>query len=1233
MESKVPLLSDQKFAKPMKLIDEIRADRAAGKTARADTKMVRLYSANRKPSTDPVVMSGLLRLAYTYYPDRFTDIVDSMIESASEYPQGSLMSAIEILLDGGELDTAQVLFAKLEGVENLSRHAYINGRICQLKGDAEGAKVHYMESFRADPYFLPLYEGLASVDPGYGWPYVAEIMSMKLGLDPTPVRGEECPLQELSAIYSGWIRGDRSNALTAMLASQSYNSDDPFYKMVHAWMCVSDGRYRKAVLSYIEAIRGFGGNVALLTEMADIQDRMGESSDSEIACRRALDLDPFSDAATAQMAISLIHQGRTREAMSVIEGMLKLPVVDARQCARCIDVLWNTGHAADANSLFRKTSVRCSDEAYSNYLTAINSNRNGSYAAAKRAAEAGIKQDPDSVPCICQLAIALAGMGKVGKALEELESNLPVFMDDPRLLDAKKDILISSKRYSDAIEVCDKMLDTDPRNADVMRDKANAYRLNEDYEMAVSCYRESLNIREDLRLFISVLTMLLESRRTDDLCRLVDDYDDTYGSSAIVWRLRGNAEYLAERYEDAVISFSKASAIVGNDLAIWHSRGMAEEKAGLYADAEASYDRAVILDLENEDCWISKATVQELQGNITGAIDSLNRVISVSSDNPYALAMKGRLLARLGKLREAKYFLKLAYALDTTNIPVLEMILRILVREGEIDEAISVGRKVLERDRQSYRTMIVLAEIYAGSDRREEALRMLNDAIPYLSEDPQSAVRVARAYHGLMCYKEEIEIYESLLAQSPDDRDLLMSLAEAYSAAGDRDDAADVYARLETMSPGDASIAVRRVMVSADGPTSEVPEDEQSLMDLAKSLIDGGRMTEGIDILRKIVESCPEDPEQYLYAAYVMAGEGLFDESMAVMKKARGLFPSDARILYSLGTLKEKHGDSVGALSAYNDAARLGMCSHDLFLSMGKLRLGLGMLAPAIDALEDALKEDPSDQEARMLLAEALLRAGREADAVTHLRTVINSDPHNIRALRLYVTAVQSTGGTEGVLSVYDNILSAERTEEDTEFFRQVLTRIGEYTKAEALGGAPAEEPFDAEAAALDVLDTAYAEDMDITEPLLYEGMGMDSEAKDKVLDILTMHEDYEPAFGTRAFEEMERMSNETIVSENLDLKEPDITVPLVKIRHATACASVDKMLRLQRHIELAFSVMEINDICRDEVEYIVERIGGEEVTLLGIMEKYGIGIMTARMVQIGLELNSDSCPPSDTPS
>ena len=255
MESRIPLLSDQKHAKALKLIREIRADRAAGKNTRADSKFLRVYSANRRPTSDAFVLSALLRLTNSYYHDSFDEIIASMQSAPSEYPPNAVLTAVELLLQNGRTDDAAILLGGIQSMDDLGRFAYLRGRLSQLKGNTEDAKMHYMTSFRAEPYRLALYEGLNAVDPGFGWAYVGEMMSLRQGIEATPVRGAEGPMQELSAIYSAWMRGDRANSMSAMLASEAYNSGDPFYRLVYAWMCVSDGRYRKAVRSYIDAAK------------------------------------------------------------------------------------------------------------------------------------------------------------------------------------------------------------------------------------------------------------------------------------------------------------------------------------------------------------------------------------------------------------------------------------------------------------------------------------------------------------------------------------------------------------------------------------------------------------------------------------------------------------------------------------------------------------------------------------------------------------------------------------------------------------------------------------------------------------------------------------------------------------------------------------------------------------------------------------------------------------------
>lgn len=1223
MASKVSLTSEPKYEKVLETIAGIRKDAASKKDTLSkkdiEFRIGKLFVSYVRPSVDSVVLSRILSLCHVYSPTRFQELLNKIASDVRSYRPNVVLIAAEYALDDGDLNLARTMVSEIGEVENPCLHSYVSGRIIQLSGDVSNARARYMDAIRYDPYFPKVYDALNSIEPEFGWTSIRDLMMLKEDTQKRILADVPGPMGELLLIYSNWLEGkDRANAMKAITSSSHFLSGDPFYKIVYAWMCVSDGRYRKAVRAYAEAIGELDGNVAFLSEMADIQDRMGQSEDSVVACQRALAIDKNSDKATAQLAISLVHMGRVHDAMSTIDTLVSLPVVDATLCGRCIEVLWDEDRKSDANSLYRKIHGRCSDRVYSMYLDSMCSNRNGDHRAARRFAESGKKIEPDDARCICQHARALAGLGKVDDAIKEIDSKIPALMDISLLMEARKDILMNARRYGEAIECCNKILSENPRNADIMSDKANAYRLSGDYREAVSWYRESLNIHEDLRLFQSVLKMLLESRRIDDLCRLVDDYDDTYGMSAMVWRIRGNAEYLDRRYEDAVLSYAKASAIVSNDIDIWYSKGMAEEKAGMYSDAEASYDRAAILDLDNSECWISKATVQELQGNIVGAIDSINRAISASSEDVFALVTKGRLLAKVGKLKEAEFFLDLAYKIDSSNPKILEMILRVLVRAGNIKRASRIGKIVLERDPNNILVMFIMSEVYAAENNKEKAVKMLHDARPFIGSDPGLALRCAELYHRLMCYSEEIDIYRSLVVGHPDSRDYMMRLAEAYSASGNRDAASEIYRKLESMVPDDPSISVKKVLMSAEGGNEPDTEDDtESLFAFAKELVDGGKPTDAIPVFEKILGSCPNDPEKYLYAAEIMFRNGSQDRALEVMKQARGAFPADARVMLMLGTLRSRKGDNPGALSAYSDAARLGMVSHDLFAEMGRTQLQMGILAPAVESLSSAVETDPSDTDVRMDLCRALFRAGRQEEALPHLRVIIDKHPDCTEALRMYVTAVSVNGGSEAVLSMFDRISAAPRTDDDTAFFIQALERIGEYTRAESLRPqVPEQGVFDLAKTALDAMDLAYVDGYELSDMTLYERLGLSESQTEAVLDLISAPSDYVPKYGSEEFDRMESLSNTVIVSEGCSDIEDVRNVSLQAIRHATQLDSVELILSLHRHIELSFAIEGVPEECAEKVGAIAAELpDGTQVTMFDLMSQHGIGTMTARMV------------------
>jgi hypothetical protein len=119
-----------------------------------------------------------------------------------------------------------------------------------------------------------------------------------------------------------------------------------------------------------------------------------------------------------------------------------------------------------------------------------------------------------------------------------------------------------------------------------------------------------------------------------------------------------------------------------------------------------------------------------------------------------------------------------------------------------------------------------------------------------------------------------------------------------------------------------------------------------------------------------------------------------------------------------------------------------------------------------------------------------------------------------------------------------------------------------------------------------------------------------------EILDILTTHTQYEPDPGSDEFDEMERLSRDVIVGQEIRSIEINREVPIQIIRHATGCDSVEKMYRIQSHILQAFDIDGVPEGCEEGTDELIASLRDPpSATLYDIMDELDVGIMTARLV------------------
>jgi Tfp pilus assembly protein PilF/SAM-dependent methyltransferase len=144
-----------------------------------------------------------------------------------------------------------------------------------------------------------------------------------------------------------------------------------------------------------------------------------------------------------------------------------------------------------------------------------------------------------------------------------------------------------------------------------------------------------------------------------------------------------------------------------------------------------------------------------------------------------------------------------------------------------------------------------------------------------------------------------------------------------------------------------------------------------------------GRSVEGIDYLRKAIESDPRVADAHNNLGNILKDVGQLDEATASFRKAIDLQPENAMAHYNLGAAYRQGGESDLALESYRRALEIEPNNAAVHNNMGNVLRDLGRLEEAASSYDKAVALNPAIVEAHFNLAEARRRSGDHAAAMT----------------------------------------------------------------------------------------------------------------------------------------------------------------------------------------------------------------------------------------------------------
>jgi tetratricopeptide (TPR) repeat protein len=622
------------------------------------------------------------------------------------------------------------------------------------------------------------------------------------------------------------------------------------------------------------------------------------------------------------------------------------------------------------------------------------------------------------------------------KAMESPEWRVPAGL-------ALAAALVATGSHDTAIEVCDRVLETEPDNTAALVQRAMArFHSRRDYAGALADAERALEVDPDLlEALVARCLALLALERVEEAAVALEALegryrDDTLGlagspelcaARASFAKEKGELEVAEQRYDACLEEFPRSAVVIDDALEFFDAIGRGERSMEILETTLEQMPRA------HGYRW---SLARRLQG--AGRRDDALALLRAGTelDSPAEAAEAWSSLASFhaeeGEYAEAISALDQALALLAEPSPALLFTYAdTLVLAGRYDEALAMAAKMeLPAHRELVRGRVALVRGDPAA-----ALEHFGAGIRLWPDNAAARYYAAVAAEQVGDFDRAIEEYRYAIRIDPKVTDAQLRLARLLVAVGDDDKALTVLthrpggriaelesvllqlrilARLGRARPppaylapmlsqpenwgpavaalargahdrGGAAAAVK-VVREADRMDLADPANAAALEVLVESLAETGESAEG---LAQVEASLRAQPEAAVFHALrgraLSLGGAPESEIRPAYERALELDPDEPRALLGLARLDAAGGNGESAAALYARAIAADPGNRTAVREAAALLVALGRREAAEERLETLLREHPYDVEAAIALAELRLARGAERERTLEL--------------------------------------------------------------------------------------------------------------------------------------------------------------------------------------------------------------------------------------------------------
>lgn len=798
-------------------------------------------------------------------PERMQrDVILDVVRKSRPQDCMAAVAAAKAMLSRSDIKGAYEALGIASGSRETRHTSLMLAKIRMVEGDITGARESAFKAYVCDPSAEEAYDILKDVDPTGEWITRQAIQSIHSGEFPqtVPVSGR---MLGLYTIYDLWSKGDHERSSNLLIDSDGYRSGEPDYMLAAARMSASERDWPSAMKLYLQLVDD-DSPTYLRCEVAEALLSGGEPG-------KALEvLSPGDDADIRILTYRVracTSDGKGLD--KALEDLLDDEEADWDVLANTTRMLISASRIDEAEKVLDLYLDEHPDNSHALALMSEVRLKQGKEKNAMNLAKKAVR-DRKSIPAKIQMARMMlvtddlnAAEKRCGKVLDKEPFNMDA-------LALKRDILIKGGRHKEALDICDRILDRNPGDADTLIAMSEAFSCLGETEGSVEVFKKALHADlnwDNSRAVIESLMRHGMTRQARDVCM---DLEEDFPDKVLLLRLRGNCEYTLEMYPEAAESYVRALSLDSNDPVLWHSKGMAEEAMQDYAAAEESYDHAVILDLSEPAYWISKASIQEVNEDLFGAVESLNRAIELDPMSVYALVRKATIFNVSGRIKEAAYFMEVALTTSPNDRDLLRETIRLHLQSDMAVKALPHAKHMYNLSADSEAT-----ELYARCLMKDGDCKTAMDVLSRgLNDNPDSVRLLECRFDCLMAmgnHSEARDAVDSIAAIDPEYPGLARMDSELHSTTT----VEEPHVETDEEILGDDMPILDEPQVDAEPVGAEVM-DVQPDADIEDAAEDGPVVVDDVQDVMTPVGTGDAQPE--------VDGEDVTDDGPAVMEEA-----------------------------------------------------------------------------------------------------------------------------------------------------------------------------------------------------------------------------------------------------------------------------------------------------------------------------------------------------------